>query len=79
MDTSKLEAAITATPPNRAASYILECLQKNDIRGARMEYEHDGDKLSNPMVLKEIVALLGCRTHGKKNCKNWICKSVPKT
>ena len=70
----ELIQAVIDGPCNHTAYYILKRLQIGDIQGARNEFERDGDKVSCSIYQKPIIAILGCRLHGTKNCGKPFCK-----
>jgi hypothetical protein len=57
--------------------YIVKWLRQNDIIMARRIFETDGDKITQyPELYILIEDTIGCRTHGKELCDNWLCKTI---
>lgn len=57
--------------------YIANWLRKNDLPMARRIFEVDGDKITQyPELYILIEDTIGCRTHGKESCDNWLCKTI---
>lgn len=74
----ELFSVLSTTPVCNCTTYIIATqLRRNNERGARWEYEHDGDKVSNSPFQSVLEQHLGCRTHGVKDCESWICKKSP--
>lgn len=61
-------------------SLIIFALQSGRLEDAQNIWQGDGDKIPGyddyRILRKEIIELLGCRSHLKKNCQAVFCKRL---